>query len=120
MLPDIEELKKNSEKIHWNQGLSKGNGTTTISIGQCKSIAHMSQVSANPPFEKHFFFPSVYANRYVCSNDFGLVHNNTSLRPAGKVMANILGPRPQIRYIRSNTLVGKTAERQAVHKDCGL
>jgi len=34
MLPDIEALKKNSDKIHWNQGLAKGNGTTIISISQ--------------------------------------------------------------------------------------
>jgi hypothetical protein len=85
MLPDTEELRRNPDKIHWNQGKSKGN------------------VSQNPPFEKEFMYPQIYANR-----------------PAASVMANVLGPRPQIRYIRTNTLVGNTTDRQAVHKDCGL
>ncbi len=44
-------------------------------------------------------YPQIYANR-----------------PAGAIMANILGPRPQIRYIRTNTLVGNTPSRQDVHK----
>lgn len=44
-------------------------------------------------------YPQIYANR-----------------PAASVMSNILGPRPQIRYIRSNTLVGDTSDRQVVHK----
>lgn len=85
MLPDTEELKRNADKIHWNQGRGKGN------------------VSQNPPFEREFMFPQIYANK-----------------PAAAVMSNILGPRPQIRYIRTNTLVGNTEDRQAVHKDCGL
>ena len=85
MLPDTEELKRNPDKIHWNQGQATGN------------------VSQNPPLEKEFMYPQIYANR-----------------PAASVMANILGPRPQIRYIRTNTLVGNTPNRQAVHKDCGL
>lgn len=85
MCPDTEELIRNSDKIHWNQGRGKGN------------------VSQNPPFEKGYMFPQIYANK-----------------PAAAVMSNIFGPRPQIRYIRTNTLVGNTAERQAVHKDCGL
>ena len=85
MIPDTEELKQNADKIHWNQGRGKGN------------------VSQNPPFEKEYMYPQIYANK-----------------PAASVMANILGPRPQIRYIRTNTLVGNTDDRQAVHKDCGL
>ena len=60
-------------------------------------------VSQNVPFEPEFMVPQIYANR-----------------PAGAVMANIFGPRPQLRYIRTNTLVGDTTDRQAVHKDCGL
>lgn len=85
MLRDTEELKRNPDKIHWNQGRGKGN------------------VSQNPPFEKEHMYPQIYANK-----------------PAASVMRNIFGPRPQIRYIRTNTLVGDTSERQKVHKDCGL
>ena len=44
-------------------------------------------------------YPQIYANR-----------------PAAAIMSNILGPRPQLRYIRTNTLVGDTSSRQAVHK----
>ena len=54
-------------------------------------------VSQNPPFEPKYMFPQIYANK-----------------PAGAVLANILGPRPQLRYIRTNTLVRDTAERQNV------
>jgi hypothetical protein len=85
MVDDTEELKRNPEKIHWNQGRAKGN------------------VSQNPPFEKQYMYPQIYANK-----------------PAGAVMANIFGPRPQLRYIRTNTLVGNTSDRQVVHKDCSL
>jgi hypothetical protein len=85
MVPDTEELKRNADKIHWNQGRAKGN------------------VSQNPPLEKEYMYPQIYANK-----------------PAAAVMANIFGPRPQIRYIRTNTLIGNTADRQVVHKDCSL
>ena len=83
MTPDTEILKSNPDKIHWNQGRAAGN------------------VSQNPPFERKYMFPQIYANR-----------------PAAAVMTNIFGPRPQLRYIRTNTLVGDTAGRQVVHKDC--
>ena len=33
------------------------------------------------------------------------------------ILSHILGPKPELRYIRSNTLVGNTTERQRVHKD---
>lgn len=85
MLRDTETLKANPDKIHWNQGRGKGN------------------VSQNPPFEREYMYPQIYANK-----------------PAAQVMRNVLGPRPQLRYIRTNTLVGNTAERQKVHKDCRL
>ena len=79
MTRDTEILLQNPEKIHWNQGRAKGN------------------VSQNPPFERDYMFPQIYANK-----------------PAGSVLANLLGPRPQLRYIRTNTLVGNTSERQNV------
>ena len=79
MIKDTEILKANEDKIFWNQGRGKGN------------------VSQNPPFEKEYMFPQVYANK-----------------AAGAVLANILGPRPQLRFIRTNTLVGNTSERQNV------
>lgn len=83
MEEDTQELIKNPDKIHWNQGREAGN------------------VSQNPPFEKHLMFPQIYANK-----------------PAGAVMKYLFGPRPQLRYIRTNTLVGDTQGRQKVHKDC--
>jgi hypothetical protein len=47
-----------------------------------------------------FFFPEIYANK-----------------AAGTVLNSVLGPRPELRYVRSNTLVGNVGERQQVHKD---
>ena len=37
-------------------------------------------------------------------------------KPAATVLAAILGPRPELRYIRSNTLL-RTSERQKIHAD---
>lgn len=57
----------------------------------------MSQV---PPIEKEHMYPEIYANK-----------------PTATVLSNILGPRPELRYIRTNTLIGNTVNRQRVHKD---
>ena len=47
-----------------------------------------------------YLYPEIYANK-----------------PAAAVMTNIFGPQPELRYVRSNTLIGNTKERQKVHKD---
>ena len=47
-----------------------------------------------------YLFPEIYANK-----------------AAAKVMTNIFGPYPELRYVRSNTLIGNTSNRQKVHKD---
>jgi hypothetical protein len=47
-----------------------------------------------------YLFPQIYANK-----------------PAGTILTQILGPSPELRYIRSNTLIGNTSTRQRVHKD---
>ena len=57
-------------------------------------------VAQVPPMEKDYMFPEIYANK-----------------PAGAVMTNIFGPVPELRFVRSNTLIGNTSQRQRVHKD---
>lgn len=47
-----------------------------------------------------YLFPQIYANK-----------------PAGTILTRVLGPHPELRYIRSNTLIGNTSTRQRVHKD---
>ncbi|WWC88373.1 uncharacterized protein L201_003284 [Kwoniella dendrophila CBS 6074] len=58
---------------------------------------NLSQV---PPLEKGYMFPEIYANK-----------------SASTVLTNILGPKPELHYVRSNTLIGHAPERQDVHKD---
>ena len=38
-------------------------------------------------------------------------------KPAGTIFTALFGPQPELRYIRSNTLIGHTTGRQRVHKD---
>jgi ectoine hydroxylase-related dioxygenase (phytanoyl-CoA dioxygenase family) len=45
-------------------------------------------------------YPEIYANR-----------------PTAAVLSHVLGPKPELRYIRTNTLIGNTVNRQRVHKD---
>ncbi|WRT67707.1 uncharacterized protein IL334_004679 [Kwoniella shivajii] len=47
-----------------------------------------------------YLFPQIYANKL-----------------ASAVLSNVLGPQPELHYIRSNTLLGNTSSRQKVHKD---
>ncbi|CAK7234499.1 hypothetical protein SEUCBS140593_008962 [Sporothrix eucalyptigena] len=57
---------------------------------------NLSQV---PPLEKEWLSPEVFANKH-----------------AAKIISCILGPQPEIHFIRSNTLL-KNDDRQRVHSD---
>ena len=53
-----------------------------------------------PIIPLEWLFPEIYANK-----------------PAAQVLSHVMGPRPELRYIRTNTLLGNTQSRQKVHKD---
>lgn len=45
-------------------------------------------------------YPEIYANK-----------------AASTILTNVFGPEPVLGYVRTNTLIGNTQERQRVHKD---
>lgn len=47
-----------------------------------------------------WLFPEVYANKH-----------------GARIVSSILGPRPEVHFIRSNTLLPSAEERQLVHAD---
>lgn len=66
-------------------------GTKGAAVG-----GNLSQV---PPIEKEYLYPEVYANKH-----------------GARIVSNILGPKPEVHFMRSNTLLA-TDERQLVHSD---
>ncbi|KAF4460867.1 phytanoyl- dioxygenase family [Fusarium albosuccineum] len=90
MLQDTTKLLAGQGKVHFNH-LNENAATKGAASG-----GNLSQV---PPLEKEWLFPEVYANKH-----------------ATRVVSNILGPRPEAHFIRSNTLIA-TEERQMVHAD---
>ncbi|WVQ63616.1 uncharacterized protein L199_001769 [Kwoniella botswanensis] len=79
--------------------------TDRIMSGTVKGV-HWNQgiecgnISQVPPLVKDYLFPEIYANK-----------------PASAVLTQLLGPRPELHYVRSNTLIGHAPERQDVHRD---
>ncbi|KAI5865654.1 hypothetical protein GGS23DRAFT_437052 [Durotheca rogersii] len=90
MLQDTEKLLNGGGQVHFNH-LNQNAATKGAAAG-----GNLSQV---PPLEKEWLFPEVYANKH-----------------GARVVSNILGPRPEVHFIRSNTLLA-TDERQLVHAD---
>ncbi|TPX16156.1 uncharacterized protein E0L32_004151 [Thyridium curvatum] len=64
-----------------------------------KGAAAGGNLSQVPPLEKEWLFPEVFANKH-----------------AAQVISYILGPRPEVHFLRSNTLL-KNDDRQRVHSD---
>ncbi|CAK7239462.1 MAG: hypothetical protein STHCBS139747_000893 [Sporothrix thermara] len=90
MLQDTQKLLAGQGHVHFNH-LNVSAGTKGAAVG-----GNLSQV---PPIEKEYLFPEVYANKH-----------------GARIVSNILGPRPEVHFIRSNTLLA-TDERQMVHSD---
>ncbi|KAH8881033.1 hypothetical protein GQ53DRAFT_668567 [Thozetella sp. PMI_491] len=90
MLKDTEKLLAGQGKVHFNH-LNVNAATKGAAAG-----GNLSQV---PPLEKEWLFPEVYANKH-----------------GARIVSNILGPKPEVHFIRSNTLLA-TDERQMVHAD---
>ncbi|WRT68792.1 uncharacterized protein IL334_005772 [Kwoniella shivajii] len=79
--------------------------TDRIMTGAVKGV-HWNQgiecgnISQVPPLVKGYLFPEIYANK-----------------SAAAVLNQLLGPKPELHYVRSNTLIGHAPERQDVHRD---
>lgn len=90
MLQDTEKLLSGQGEAHFNH-LNENAATKGSKAG-----GNLSQV---PPLVKEYLFPEVYANKHTA-----------------RIISNILGPQPEVHFIRSNTLLA-TDERQLVHAD---
>ncbi|CRG86569.1 hypothetical protein PISL3812_03579 [Talaromyces islandicus] len=90
MLQDTNKLLAGEGQVHFNH-LNANVATKGAAAG-----GNLSQV---PPLEKEWLFPEVFANKH-----------------GARIVSNILGPRPEVHFIRSNTLLA-TDERQMVHAD---
>ncbi|WWD01249.1 hypothetical protein V866_008191 [Kwoniella sp. B9012] len=84
-----EKMKSDTEKIM--------SGSVKVHWNQGEDKGNVSQV---PPILEEYLFPQIYANKL-----------------ASAVLSSVLGPVPELHYIRSNTLLGNTTTRQKVHKD---
>jgi len=91
MLEDTDKLLGGGGEVHFNH-LNNNAATKGASAG-----GNLSQV---PPLEKEWLFPEVYANKH-----------------GARVVSSILGPQPEVHFIRSNTLLPKAEDRQFVHAD---
>lgn len=68
-----------------------------LQFNQGRATKNISQV---PPLDKKFFSKEFYANAHVM-----------------RVLENILGPQPELRFINSNIAIPGATGRQAVHSD---
>ncbi|RFU29523.1 hypothetical protein B7463_g6816, partial [Scytalidium lignicola] len=90
MLQDTEKLLSGGGNAQFNH-LNKD----PTNQGAAKG-GNLSQV---PPIEKGWFFPEIYGNKH-----------------GANIISHILGPHPEVHFIRSNTLLA-TDDRQLVHAD---
>lgn len=68
-----------------------------LQYNQGQATKNISQV---PPLDQEFFLREFYANRHMM-----------------RVLENILGPKPELRFINSNVALPGATGRQAVHSD---
>ncbi|WWC60943.1 uncharacterized protein I303_103519 [Kwoniella dejecticola CBS 10117] len=94
---DVEVIDKLNEKMKEDTAKILGGAVKGIHWNQGADKGNVSQV---PPILEEYMFPQVYANKLAAS-----------------VLSCVLGPQPELHYIRSNTLLGNTETRQKVHKD---
>ncbi|WVQ63678.1 uncharacterized protein L199_001831 [Kwoniella botswanensis] len=90
MLKDTEKLLGGGGQVHFNH-LNQNAATKGAAAG-----GNLSQV---PPLEKEWLFPEIFANKH-----------------GARIVNNILGPKPEVHFCRTNTLLA-TEERQHVHAD---
>ncbi|PCG97591.1 Phytanoyl-CoA dioxygenase [Penicillium occitanis (nom. inval.)] len=90
MLKDTEKLLNDQQAAIYNHL----NEDTSL-----KGALEGGNLSQVPPIEPEWFFPEVYGNKHGV-----------------RVMSAILGPRPEVHFLRSNTLLA-TNDRQLVHAD---
>ena len=69
---------------------------TKVSKNGAKAGGNLSQV---PPLEQEWLSPEIFANKH-----------------AARIISYILGPQPEVHFLRSNTLLN-TDDRQRVHSD---
>ena len=85
---DYEKLSKSKGRMHFSGRYESG-----------VPAPEGGNLSQSQPFTLEHFLPEIYGN----------VH-------AGEVIADILGPRPEVHYMRANSLL-PTKEKQLVHVD---
>ncbi|WVQ95841.1 hypothetical protein IAU59_002940 [Kwoniella sp. CBS 9459] len=94
---DVEVIDKLNDKMLQDTQSILNGSVKGIHWNQGEDKGNVSQV---PPILKEYMFPQIYANKL-----------------AAAVLSGVLGPAPELHYIRSNTLLGNTTSRQRVHKD---
>ncbi|WWC89879.1 uncharacterized protein L201_004807 [Kwoniella dendrophila CBS 6074] len=93
---DVEVIDKLNEKMKEDTAAIM-NGSVKVHWNQGEDKGNVSQV---PPILEEYMFQQIYGNKLATS-----------------VLSGVLGPEPELHYIRSNTLLGNTTSRQKVHKD---
>ena len=88
MNEDSEKLLTSGKTLHF---AGRYVGGIPANVG-----GNLSQVM---PLEKEYMFPEIYTNKHAIN-----------------VLVNVIGPNPEVRYMRSNTLL-RTQEKQLVHVD---
>ncbi|KAH8898755.1 hypothetical protein GQ53DRAFT_877877 [Thozetella sp. PMI_491] len=90
MLQDTERLMAGEGLSHYAPLNNK------VAENGAKAGGNLSQV---PPLEKEWLSPEIFANKH-----------------AARVISYILGPKPEVHFLRSNTLLNND-DRQRVHSD---
>ncbi|GFZ50300.1 hypothetical protein JCM24511_08056 [Saitozyma sp. JCM 24511] len=92
-----ERMLVDTKKLLAGEGLSHyAPLATKAAVAGAKAGGNLSQV---PPIEKEWFSPEIFANKH-----------------AARIISYILGPQPELHFIRSNTLLNSD-DRQRVHSD---
>ncbi|CAH0020804.1 unnamed protein product [Clonostachys rhizophaga] len=92
-----KRMLKDTQKLLAGEGLSHyAPLNSKIAENGAKAGGNLSQV---PPLEKEWLEPQIFANKQ-----------------AAKIISYILGPQPEVHFLRSNTLLN-TNDRQRVHSD---
>ncbi|CAI6099415.1 unnamed protein product [Clonostachys chloroleuca] len=92
-----ERMLKDTQKLLAGEGLSHyAPLNSKVAENGAKAGGNLSQV---PPLEKEWLEPQIFANKQ-----------------AAKIISYILGPQPEVHFLRSNTLLN-TNDRQRVHSD---
>ncbi|CAL5873496.1 uncharacterized protein PFLUO_LOCUS7775 [Penicillium psychrofluorescens] len=92
-----ERMLQDTEKLMAGEGLSHfAPLNNKVAEKGAKAGGNLSQV---PPLEKEWLHPEIFANKH-----------------AAQLISCILGPKPEVHFLRSNTLLNNN-DRQRVHSD---